>query len=111
MSGQTSTAGDAPAVGCTKYASQVPSGVVMVTSDSVVAAAPLAGVPVDAAALPDAAGVGDVAGSAGAHPRGTREARPAPSVSEPKVRLDRSSWRRRYATMSSKESLSHMRAS
>ena len=33
MSGQTSTAGDAPAVGCTKYASQVPSGVVMVTSD------------------------------------------------------------------------------
>jgi hypothetical protein len=96
-------------VGCTKYASQVPSGVVMVTSDSVVAAAPPAGVPGDAAALPDAAG--DVAGSAGAHPRGTRDARPAPIASEPKVRLDRCSWRRRYATMSSKESLSHMRAS
>ncbi len=58
MSGQTSTAGDAPAVGCTKYASQVPSGVVMVTSDSVVAAAPPAGAPVGAAALPGAAGAG-----------------------------------------------------
>src|ERR1700722_5794862 len=111
MSGQTSTAGDAPAVGCTKYASQVPSGVVMVTSDSVTAAAPPAGAAAVAAALPEAAGVGDVAGSAGAHPRGMRDERPAPSVSEPKMRLDRSSWRRRYATMSSKESLSHMRGS
>src|SRR4051812_10050260 len=111
MSGHTSTAGDAPAAGWTKYASQVPSGVVMLTSDSVVVAPALAGVPVDAAALPDAAGVGDVAGSGGAHPRGRSDARPAPSESEPKVRLDRISWRRRYATMSSKESLSHMRAS
>src|SRR5690349_8285857 len=109
MSGQTSTAGDAPAVGWTKYASQVPSGVVMVTSSSVVATAPPAGVPV--AALPDAAGVGEVAGSAGAQATGRRDERPAPSVAEPKARLDRPSRRRRYATMSSKESLSHMRAS
>src|SRR4051812_49059379 len=110
MSGHVSTAGDAPAAGWTKYASQVPSGVVMLTSDSVVVAPARVGVPVDAAALPDAAGEGDVAGSAGAHP-GRSDARPAASVSEPKVRLARSSSRRRYATMSSKESSSHMRAS
>src|SRR4051812_47831257 len=98
MSGHTSTAGDAPAAGWTKYASQVPSGVVMLTSDSVIFAPALTGVPVDAAALPDAAGVGDIAGSAGAHARGRNDARPAPSVSEPNVRLARSSRRRRYAT-------------
>jgi len=38
MSGHTSTAG-AAAAGCTKYASQVPSGVLIFTSDSVTATA------------------------------------------------------------------------
>ena len=45
------------------------------------------------------------------HPIGRSDARPAPSEREPKPRRDRSSERRRYATMSSKESSSHMRAS
>jgi hypothetical protein len=34
---------------------------------------------------------------------------PAPSEREPKLRREITSWRKRYATMSSKESLSHMR--
>ncbi len=111
MSGHTSTAADAPAAGWTKYASQVPSGVAMATSASVVLAPASAGAPAGAAALPDPAGAGDVAGSGGAHPRGRSDARPAPSVREPKARLAMSSRRGGWLTMSSKESSSHMRAS
>ena len=55
MSGQTSTAGAAPVVGWTKYASHVPSGVVMLTSDSVVATA-LPRCAVGAAATPPTSG-------------------------------------------------------
>ena len=39
MSGHISTPGAAPEVGATKYASQMPSGVVMLTSRSVTATA------------------------------------------------------------------------
>src|SRR5580658_8198300 len=104
-------AGAAPVVGRTKYASHAPSGVVMLTSDSLVATA----LAVGAITAPDAAavgaGAGPGAGSADLHPIGRSDARPAPSEREPKPRRDRSSGRRRYSTMSSKESLSHMAAS
>jgi hypothetical protein len=39
ISGQTSTPGAVPVVGRTKYASAVPSGVVIITSDSVTSTA------------------------------------------------------------------------
>ena len=39
MSGQITTPAAAPVAGCTKYASQTPSGVLILTSDSVTAAA------------------------------------------------------------------------
>ncbi len=69
----------------------------MVTSASVVFAAGAAGTPADAAALPDAEGegVGDAAGSAGPQPMGRIDAKPAPSASALKVRLAKTSWRRR----------------
>src|SRR5580658_1099526 len=83
----------------------------MLTSDSVVATALPGGVITapDAAAV--GAGTGPGAGSADLHPIGRSDARPAPSERLPKPRREKSSGRRRYSTMSSKESLSHMRAS
>src|SRR5580700_6835713 len=110
MSGQVRTAGAVPVVGCTKYASHAPSGVVMLTSDSVVATALAVGVITASDAAAVGAGTGPGAGSADLHPIGRRDATPAPSEKEPKPRRDRSSGRSRYATMSSKQSLSHMRA-
>jgi len=83
----------------------------MLTSDSVVATAPAVGViaPFDASAV--GVGVGAGAGAGDLQPIGRSDAKPAPSERAPKPRRDRRSERRRYATMSSKESLSHMGAS
>src|SRR5271168_4569772 len=82
----------------------------MLTYDSVVATALAVGATPAPAAAAVGVGTGPGAGSADLHPIGRSDARPAPSEREPKPRRDRSSDRRRYATMSSKESLSHMRA-
>ena len=114
MSGQTRTPGKAPLAGCTKYASHAPSGVAIVTSESVVL-----GVGVDDGELA-ADGDGAVAATGGfaleagadaADLQAGTSAIPAPSERAPKVRRERRSWRMRCATMSSKESSSHMNAS
>src|SRR5690242_6122079 len=75
----------------------------MLTSDSVVTPAGS-----DAAV---GAGTEPGADSEGLHPVGRSDARPAPSERAPKSRRESTSGRGRDATMSSKESPSHMRAS
>jgi hypothetical protein len=79
----------------------------MLTSASVVATA-LAGLAGGAVAAPGVGAVGAGTASVDWHPMGRSDTRPAPSEREPKPRRDRSPERRRYVTMSSKESSSHM---
>src|SRR5688572_32421187 len=84
MSGHTSTAACAPLDGCTKYASQVPSGVLISTSFSVTACAFAA--------------------------RGNITVRPIPAARPPKSRRVTRPSRMAFSRSSSKMSFSHMRA-
>ncbi len=115
MSGQIKTAGAIPVDGCTKYASQFPSGVGMTTSDSIVGGRTLVSpVVLDGADVVEFVVEFVVAfvaalGADAPDLHATSES-PAPTESAANFRRDKTSCRSRYATMSSNESSSHMRA-